>query len=223
MQRGNAAPLPAHFPSFFFRPPRFFVYPGGHNGQNVLTQPSEREQPRRSETGIVCLREDDCAETLCGRAFLIYPAADSQNRARRPPRPEMSERERRNRAEQYGAKKKKTAGAGAQTEKRKPREKKKRPPGAGKKPRPKQGKPRTRGREQRGEDRGQKKGAGAAKPSPTYRAESGAYGTGRPCWRSARADYPRSLRAARPRAAYPRRDPACASPGSVRQGKERQS
>ena len=97
MQRGNAAPLPAHFPSFFFRPPHFFVYPGGNNGQNVLTQPSEREQPRRSETGIVCLREDDCAETLCGRAFLIYPAADSQNRARRPPPPEISTRNRGNR------------------------------------------------------------------------------------------------------------------------------
>ena len=68
---------------------------------------------------------------LCGRAFLIYLAADSQNRARRPPRPEISTRNKGNRDQHYGAKKKKTAGAGARTEKGKPHEKTKRPRGAG--------------------------------------------------------------------------------------------
>ena len=77
------------------------------------------------------MREDDCAEMLCGRALLIYPAADSHNRAKRPPRPEMSERKRGNRDQHYGTKKKETVGTGARTEKRKPRVKKKRPRGAG--------------------------------------------------------------------------------------------
>ena len=68
---------------------------------------------------------------LCGRAFSKYLAADSQNRARRPPRPEMSERKRGNRDQHYGAKKKKTAGAGTRAEKRKPRAEKEGPRGAG--------------------------------------------------------------------------------------------
>ena len=77
---------------------------------------------------------------LRGRAFLNYLAADSQNPARRPPRPEMSERKRGNRDQHYGAKKKKTAGTGNQTEKKKPRAKKKRPRGEGVTRIPKRGK-----------------------------------------------------------------------------------
>ena len=131
MRRGNAAPLSAYFYSFSFRPPRFLIYPGGHNGQNVLTPPTAREQPRRSETGDVCISEDECAEMLRGRASSIYLAADSKNCARRPPRPEMCESARGNRDQHYRTKKKETAGTGARTEKRKPREKKERSRGAG--------------------------------------------------------------------------------------------
>ena len=119
------------------------------------------------------MQDGDCAELIRRHASLKYLAADSQNRARRPPRPEMSERKRGNRGQHYGAKKKKTAGTGTQTEKRKPRVKEKRPRGQGN-PRPNKGKLRTRGREQRGEDRDQKKGAGAALPSLTYRTEPSA-------------------------------------------------
>ena len=77
------------------------------------------------------MREGDCAEMIRGRAFLKYLAADSQNRAGRPPRPEMSERKRGNCDRRNGVKKKKTAGAGTRTEKRKPQAKGKRPRGPG--------------------------------------------------------------------------------------------
>ena len=80
------------------------------------------------------MREGDCAETPRGRAFLKYLEADYQNRARRPPRPEMSERKRGNRDQHYGTKKKRTAGTGTRTEKRKPRVEKKRPRGGRRKP-----------------------------------------------------------------------------------------
>ena len=139
-----------------------------------------RELARRSETGSVCLREGDFAEMLRGRAFLKYLAADSQNRARRPPRPEMSERKRGNRDQHYGAKKKKTAGTGTQTGKRKPRAQKKRPRGAGATRVPKRGNCERVGASKEGATAGQrgrprrKKGAGAPLPPSTYRAESGA-------------------------------------------------
>ena len=164
---------PRIFLRFALAPHRFFVYPVGHNGQNVLTPPTERGHTRRSETGGVCLREDDCAEMLCWCAFLIYPAADSQNRASRPPRPEMSERKRGKRDQHYGTKKKETAGTGTRTEKRKPRKKKKRLLGAGES-RVQKGKTTDSWAQANRRRPRPKKGTGAALPPPTYRAESGA-------------------------------------------------
>ena len=69
-------------------------------------------------------------EPKASRAFLIDNAADSQNRAKRPPRPEKSERKRGNRDQHSGAEKK-IADTGARAEQRKPRSKKTQPRGAG--------------------------------------------------------------------------------------------
>ena len=165
---------------------------------------------------------------LRGRAFLNYLAADSQNRARRPPRPEMSERKRGNRDQHYGAKKKKTAGTGTQTEKKKPRAKKKRPRGEGVTRIPKRGKCGHVGAGKEEKAATKKRGRrglafsdlsrGAQRIVDTSRGRGGRVGT--VLAQIALATVGTVLPAAQARADYPRRNPI---PESARQGNKCQS
>ena len=119
-------------------------------------------------------------EPEISRDVLIYLAADSQNLAKRPPRPDGSGRNRKNRDQHYGAEKRETAGAGTRAGKNKPQVQTKKPRMVGENLVQKRencervdasSEDKTASQRERPRP---KKGAGAPLPSSTYRADSGA-------------------------------------------------